>query len=92
MVYLSDNQDLLVQVAVLEEEAHVHDVYIDELTNSVDELHATINSMMDQLCHCLEGKGKEREIIVKMEEEESEGLEYASEDKYHTAPVLGRWW
>ena len=41
--------------------------------------------MMDQLCHYSEGKGKKREIVIKMEEE-SEGLEYASEDEYKTAP------
>ena len=75
------NQDLSSHVAALEEEAHVHEA-------QVDKLRATINSMMDQLCHCSEGKGKEREINVKIEEE-SEGLEYASEDKYKIAPGTG---
>ena len=33
-------------------------------------------------------KGKEREIVIKVEEE-SEGLEYASDDEYRTAPGTG---
>ena len=41
--------------------------------------------MMDWLCHCSEGKGKEREINIKMEEE-SDGLEYTSDGEYKTAP------
>ena len=44
--------------------------------------------MMDWLCHCSEGKGKEREVVVKIKEE-SEELEYASEDEYQTAPGTG---
>jgi len=75
------NQDLSSRVVTLEEEARVREVQVNELVNSVDELQATINSMMGLLCHCSEGKGKEREVIVKVEEE-SEGLEYASEDEY----------
>ena len=75
------NQDLSSRVAVLEEEAHVREAQVDGLVNSVDKLRATINSMMDWLCHCSEGKGKEREVVVKIEEE-SEELEYASEDEY----------
>ena len=82
------NHDLGSRVASLEEESRVHEARVDGLVNSVDELRATINSMMDWLCHCSEGKGKEREIVVKVEEE-SEGLEYASEDKYRTAPGTG---
>jgi len=44
-----------------------------------------INSMMDRLCHCSDGKGKgkEREVNVKIEEE-SKGLEYTSENEYKT--------
>ena len=53
------NQDLSSRVATLEEEAHVREVQVNELVNSVDELWATINSMMGLLCHCSEGKGKE---------------------------------
>jgi len=75
-------------VVRLEEEARVHEAQVDGLVNSVDELRATINSMMDRLCHCSEGKGKEREVVVKIEEE-SEELEYASEDEYRTAPGTG---
>ena len=71
------NQDLSSRVATLEEEACVREVQVNELVNSVDELRATINSMMGLLCHCLEGKGKEREVIVKVKEE-SEGLEYTN--------------
>jgi len=82
------NQDLSSRVATLEEEARVCEVQVNELVNSVDELRATINSMMGLLCHCSEGKGKEREVSVKVEEE-SEGLEYASEDEYRTAPGTG---
>jgi len=44
--------------------------------------------MMDRLCHCSEGKGKEREVVVKIKGE-FEGLEYASEDEYRTAPGTG---
>ena len=62
------NHDLGSRVATLEEEAHVCEAQVDGLVNSVDELHAIINSMMDRLCHCSEGKGKEREIDVKVEE------------------------
>ena len=79
------NHNLSCHVAVLEEEVHVHDTYIDELNHSINELCTTINSMVDHLCHCSEGKGKEREVVVKMEEE-SEGLEYASDDEYKTVP------
>lgn len=79
------NHNLGSQVAVFKKEACNHDLYIDGLNNSVNDLHATVNSMLDCLCHCSEGKGKEREIIIKMEEE-SEGLEYASEDEYKMAP------
>jgi len=82
------NQDLSSRVATLEEEARVRKVQVNELVNSVDELWATINSMMGLLCHCSEGKGKEREVIVKVEEE-SKGLEYVSEDEYRTAPGTG---
>ena len=82
------NEDLSSRVAVLEEEARVREAQVDGLVNSVDELRATINSMMDRLCHCSEGKGKEREVVVKIEEE-SEELEYASEDEYRTAPGTG---
>jgi len=82
------NQDLSSRVATLEEEARVHEAQVDRLVNSVDKLQATINSMMDRLCHCLEGKGKEREVVVKIEEE-SEGLEYVLEDEYRTAPGTG---
>ena len=73
---------------MLEEEARVREAQVDGLVNSVDELRATINSMMDRLCHCSEGKGKEREVVVKIEEE-SEELEYASEDEYRMAPGTG---
>jgi len=82
------NQDLSSRVATLEEEACVREVQVNELVNSVDELRATINSIMGLLCHCSEGKGKEREVIVKVEEE-SEGLEYVLEDEYQTAPGTG---
>ena len=82
------NQDLSSRVVTLEEEARVREAQVDGLVNSVDELRATINSMMDRLCHCSEGKGKEREVVVKIEEE-SEGLEYASEDEYRMAPGTG---
>jgi len=82
------NQELNSRVVVLEEEARVREVQVNELANSVDELRATINSMMGLLCHCSEGKGKEREVVVKVEEE-SEELEYASEDEYRTAPGTG---
>jgi len=68
----------------MEEEAQVN-----RLVNSVDELRATINSIMDRLCHCSEGKGKEREIVVKIKEE-SEGLEYTSEDEYRMVPGTGK--
>jgi len=77
------NQDLRSHVVGLEEEAQV-----DGLVNSIDKLRATINSMMDRLCHCSEGKGKEREVVIKIEEE-SKGLEYASEDEYRTVPGTG---
>jgi len=82
------NQDLSSCVAVLEEEARVHEAQVGGLVNSVDELRATINSMMDRLCHCSEGKGKEREVVIKVEEESKE-LEYVSEDEYRTAPGTG---
>jgi len=82
------NQDLGSRVATLEEEARICEVQVNELVNSVEELRATINSMMGLLCHCSEGKGKEREVTVKVEEE-SKGLEYASEDEYRTAPGTG---
>jgi len=82
------NQGLGARVAELEEEACVCDAQLDRLLNFVNKLHATINSMMDWLCHCLEGKGKEREVNIKIEEE-SEGLEYASDGKYKTAPGTG---
>jgi len=54
------NQDLSAHVVALEEEACVREAQVDGLVNSVDELCAIINSMMDWLCHCSEGKGKER--------------------------------
>jgi len=73
----------------LEEVARVREAQVDGLVNSVDELRATINSMVDRLCHCLEGKGKEREVVIKIKEE-SEGLEYASEDEYRMAPGTGK--
>jgi len=76
-------------VAALEEEACVREAQVNGLVNSVDELWATINSMMDWLCHCLEGKGKEREIVIKIEEESKE-LEYASEDEYRMVPGTGK--
>ena len=82
-------KNLSSRVATLEEEACVHKAQVDGLINSVDELRATINSMMDRLCHCSEGKGKEREIVIKIEEE-VEGLEYVSEDEYRTAPGTGK--
>ena len=82
------NQGLNSRVVALEEEARVREAQVDGLVNSVDELCATINSMMDRLCHCSEGKGKEREIDVKIEDE-SEGLEYMSENKYRMAPGTG---
>jgi len=82
------NQDLSSRVAILEEEARIREAQVDRLVNSVDELRATINSMMDRLCHCSEGKGKEREVVVKIKEE-SEELEYALEDEYWTAPGTG---
>jgi len=63
------NQDLSSCIATLEEEACVHEAQVDGLVNSVDGLRATINSMMDRLCHCTDGKDKEREVVVKIEEE-----------------------
>jgi len=41
------NEDLVSHVAMLEEEGHVHKAQVNGLVNSVDELHATINSMMN---------------------------------------------
>ena len=49
--------------------------------------HPFAPSVVDQLCHYSKGKGKEREIVIKMEEEE-EGLEYASNGKYKTVPSM----
>jgi len=83
------NQDLRSRVVALEEEARIREAQLDGLVNSIDELRATINSMMDRLCHCSEGKGKEREVVIKIEEE-SEGLEYASEDEYRMAPGIDK--
>ena len=74
-------------MAVLEEEGYICEAQVDGWLNFVDELHATINSMMDWLCHCSEGKGKEREIDVKMEEELDE-LEYVSNGEYKTVPGM----
>ena len=81
------NQDLGSHVVALEE-ARVREVQVSELNNSVNELRATINSMLDCLCHCSEGKGKEREVIVKIKEG-SEELESTSEGEYKTAPGTG---
>jgi len=82
------NHDLGSCVVVLEEESRVCEAQVDGLVNSVDELRAIINSMMDQLCHCSDGKGKKREVDVKIEEE-SEELEYTSEGEYRTVPGTG---
>ena len=52
-----------VQIAELEEGAHVKDAHIDGLTNSLDKLCAEVNSMEDHLCYCSEGMGKGKEVI-----------------------------
>lgn len=85
--YRMDWDLLVARVTALEEEGCVKDTYINRLAMSLDKFYAQINSMEDWLCHCSEGKGKEREVIKA--EEVIQELKYASEDEYQTAPNTG---